>query len=210
MNKCVMNKCQVIIMNIKRDSTSLYWGLPGSQRHSSSSSLLKERSEVMDRACCPELRISHAICTAAPVSLETKRMHQEINLLCANKNAVCYLINILLMLLAHANSNNSKNNTDVYLRCEWGHASAKLPLRFSKSLSLNMLSLKKASSWKKTCDTLDIEDSSPESWAGSCSKRVRVIPPRDSRSKQSGFVDSDWPVWAERPVIERRHRKHMH
>lgn len=43
------------------------------------------------------------------------------------------------------------------LRWEWGQALAKLPRRWWKSLSLNMLSLKKASSWKNTSDTPAID-----------------------------------------------------
>lgn len=163
----------------------MYWGVSGSQRHSSSSSLLKERSEVIERACRSELRISHATCTAAPVSLEIGQEKQY------NKHN------------AHIVSSCSEKKSVKHLRCEWGHALAKLPLRFSKSLSLKMLSLKKASSWKNICDTLAIEDRSSGSSGGSCSRRVRVIPPRDSRSKQSGFVDSNWPVCVERPVIQR-------
>lgn len=55
--------------HLQRFSTSLYWGFPSSQRHSNSSSLLKERSEVTARLWRLPLRISQATCTAAPVTL---------------------------------------------------------------------------------------------------------------------------------------------
>ena len=78
---------------------------------------------------------------------------------------------------------------------EWGQALAKLLRSWVKSLSLNMLSLKKASSRKNTWAN---EGAPAPAGGGSSCSRVRVRPPSDSRSKASGFRGSDWPLW-ERP-----------
>lgn len=83
------------------------------------------------------------------------------------------------------------------LRWEWGQALAKLPRRWWKSLSLNMLSLKKASSWKNTSDTPAIDVVLWGGWEGgsSCS-RVRVSPPIESRKSASCLSCSVWVLWA--------------
>ena len=88
-----------------------------------------------------------------------------------------------------------------YLRCECGQALAKPPLRWWKSLSLNMLSLKKASSRKNTWDTWANEEAPSGFEGGSSCSRVRVSPPRVRRSKASGFSCSAWPL---RPARKRK------
>lgn len=50
-------------------STSVYWGFPSSHKHSSNSSLLKERSDFMARLLRLPLRNSQVTWTAAPVTL---------------------------------------------------------------------------------------------------------------------------------------------
>lgn len=154
--------------------TSVYCGPPESHRHSSSSSLLKERSVVAARVCRPALRISHASCTAAPVTLKT-RGHRESKRVCGH---------------AYTVGENSRSFL-LYLMWEWGHALAKLPLRLWKSLSPNILSLKNASSRKNNCDTSANEESPSDPGGGSCSNRVSVTPPRERRSNESGFSGSD-------------------
>lgn len=163
--------------------TSVYCGPPESHRHSSSSSLLKERSEVVARMCRPALRISHASCTAAPVTLRT-RGQRESKEVCARTYTISEHSSWFLS----------------YLMWEWAHALAKLPLRFWKSLSLNMLSLKNASSRKNNFDTSANEESPSGPGGGSCSKRVRVTPPRERRSNESGFIGSDWPSRDDRSI----------
>lgn len=166
--------------------TSVYCGPSESHRHSSSSSLLKERSEVVARVCRPVLRISQASCTAAPVTLMTRGQRVS--------KRVC----------GHAYTVGEYSLP--YLMWEWGHALAKFPLRLWKSLSLNMLSLKNPSSRKNNCDTSANEESPSGPGGGSCSNRVSVTPPRERRSKESGFSGSDWPLRDDRSIGKEKQR----
>ena len=86
-----------------------------------------------------------------------------------------------------------------HLRWESGQALAKPPLRWWKSLSLNMLSLKKASSRKNTWDTWANDEAPSGLEGGSSCSRVRVRPPRVSRNNASGLSCSAWPL-CERPA----------
>lgn len=86
-----------------------------------------------------------------------------------------------------------------HLRWECGQALAKPPLRWWKSLSLNMLSLKKASSRKNTWDTWANDEAPSVLEGGSSCSRVRVRPPRVSRNNASGLSCSAWPL-CERPA----------
>lgn len=87
----------------------------------------------------------------------------------------------------------------LYLRWECGQALAKPLLRWWKSLSLNMLSLKNASSRKNTWDTWSNDDAPSSFEGGSSWSRVRVRPPRVRRNRESGFSCSAWPL-CERPT----------
>lgn len=81
-------------------STSLYWGFPSSQRHSNSSSLLKERSEVTARLWRLPLRISQATCTAAPVTLgkRTTASHSELGEAYWSHKQQCVCLCVLMAL----------------------------------------------------------------------------------------------------------------
>lgn len=187
-------------------STSLYWGFPSSQRHSNSSSLLKERSEVTARLWRLPLRISQATCTAAPVTLgkRTTASHSELEEAYWSRKQQCVFM--CTDGIKRKTQPNEKTPASyltlpvfVYLRWECGQALAKPPLRWWKSLSLNMLSLKKASSRKNTWDTWANDEAPSDLEGGSSCSRVRVTPPRVSRNKASGFSCSAWPL-CERPA----------
>lgn len=95
----------------------------------------------------------------------------------------------------------------LYLTWECGQALAKPAFKWQKSLSLNILSLKKPSSRKNICDTW-ANDEVRSGWKdGSSCRRVRVSPPRVSRNKTSGFSCSNWPL-CERPG-RKRVRAHL-
>lgn len=96
----------------------------------------------------------------------------------------------------------------LYLRWECGQALAKPAFKWQKSLSLNILSLKKPSSRKNICETW-ANDEVRSGWKGGSScRRVRVSPPRVSRNKTSGFSCSNWPL-CERPG-RKRMRAHLY
>ena len=92
----------------------------------------------------------------------------------------------------------------VYLMCECGQALLNPALRWKKSLSLNILSLKKASSLKNSSDTAANEDSPSGPGGGFCSSSVSVTPPRVRRSKASGFIGSDLLPPEDRPITGER------
>lgn len=75
----LFNQTRVYVYKLKREHsprvkvtvtpTSVYWGFPSSHKHSSNSSLLKERSDFIARLLCFPLRNSQVTWTAAPVTL---------------------------------------------------------------------------------------------------------------------------------------------